>query len=308
MIYKFLCTDGLGIAARQNELIEMALTFGFRGIEIDMADMVGRADAMGTQFATQFVNSADVEIASFRLPIDLKAADEEFEQQFAGLERVCELAGIVEARQCYLDVAPTHPALQYMENFEKHVARIGRIAERLEQANIRLGLQFRAAKGPNDELQFVHKPEELVALAKTTNHSNVGIVLDTWNWQLGGGTLDSVKELDLDTVFEVRLADIPVGATPADVDSAQRLEPGSNPETIAQATLDWLKEKEFTGPVAVTAHVPQTSGNAGELPFQRIGKALDQMIAGTHGIVEEEPAEEDGAVSEDPAVEVGSSS
>lgn len=47
-MYKSLCTDGLGMSIRQNELIEFALTFGYKGIEIDMEDMVGRADKWGT--------------------------------------------------------------------------------------------------------------------------------------------------------------------------------------------------------------------------------------------------------------------
>ena len=47
-------------------------------------------------------------------------------------------------------------------------------------------------------------------------------------------------------------------------------------------------------PVALTADIPKSPGNAGELPFQRIGKCLDQMIAGTHGLV-------DAPVSEEPA-------
>ena len=40
MLYKFICTDGLGFSTRQNELIELALTYEFKGIEIDMADML----------------------------------------------------------------------------------------------------------------------------------------------------------------------------------------------------------------------------------------------------------------------------
>ena len=46
-MYKNLCTDGLGVSIRQNELIELALTYGYKGIEIDMEDMVGRAEKMG---------------------------------------------------------------------------------------------------------------------------------------------------------------------------------------------------------------------------------------------------------------------
>ena len=39
-MYKVLNSKGLGVAGRQNELIELALTHGFQGVEIDMTDPV----------------------------------------------------------------------------------------------------------------------------------------------------------------------------------------------------------------------------------------------------------------------------
>ena len=38
-MYKNLNTEILGITGRQSEIIELALTYGFRGIEIDIADL-----------------------------------------------------------------------------------------------------------------------------------------------------------------------------------------------------------------------------------------------------------------------------
>ncbi len=300
-MYKFLCTDGMGMTIRQNELIELALTFDFKGIEIDMADMLGRADSMGRQFATQFVNSADVEIATFRLPLDLRLSDEDYAKELEKLDKICELAQAINARQCFITLAATHPVLTYHENFEKHRTRISDIADRLQAVNVRVGLQFMASRGPgNEEMQFIHKPEDLVALVKAINHDNVGLIIDTWNWQLAGATADTVAQLNLDQVFEVRMADPPPGATAEKVDRSQRLEPGSHPDSIAQAVLDVLKENDFPNPVALTAHVPKSPGNAGELPFQRIGKCLDQMIEGTHGQDESDVASQ---VAEDEAPE-----
>lgn len=282
-MYKFLCTDGLGLTMRQNELIELALTFDFKGIEIDMADMVGRADSMGMQFATQFVNSADVDIATYRLPLDLRTTDDDFAAEMTKLDRVCELSQAIQARQCYLTLASTHPELTYHENFEKHRARIHEIADRLQAVGVKLGLQFVAVKGPENEMQFIHKPEELVALVAAINHDNVGLIVDTWNWQLAGATTETVTGLELGKVFEVRLADTPADATPENADRSQRMEPGTRDDSIAQGVLDWIRDSEQDNPVALTAHVHKSPGNAGELPFQRIGKCLDLMIAGTHG-------------------------
>ncbi len=293
MIYKFICTDGLGFSTRQNELIELALTYNYKGIEVDMADMVGRAKAMGNEFATQFVNSAAVEIATFRLPIDLRVSDEAFVAELEKLDKVCELSKTISAKQCYLPISSSHPSLTYHENFEKHRTRLVQVAEKMEDVGVRIGLLFQATKGSSNDMQFIQKPEDLVALAKMVNHKGVGIVLDSWTWQLAGGTFDTIKKLDLNMVFEARLADPPRGAAIEKVDRTNRLEPGSHPDSIAQLTLDWLKENDFPSPLALNAHVPKTPGNAGDLPFQRMGKALDKMIAGTHGLEAESKVETD---------------
>ena len=206
-MYKSLCTDGLGVSIRQNELIEFALTFGYKGIEIDMADMVGRAEKMGDEFATQFVNAANVEISTFELPIDFSSTDEDFQAQAGKIDKICDLAKSIGAKHCYIKVKSTHPALQYQENFEKHRERVAGIADKLAEVGTKIGLQFMAGGSAGDDMRFIHQPDEMLALVKSIGHSNVGFVLDTWNWQVAGGTLSELKELDLSNVFEVRMAD-----------------------------------------------------------------------------------------------------
>ena len=58
-MFKILNTRGLGVGGKQNELIELALTFGFNGVEVDMADLVGRHDAMGKDCLLYTSDAAD---------------------------------------------------------------------------------------------------------------------------------------------------------------------------------------------------------------------------------------------------------
>lgn len=298
-MYKSLCTDGLGVSIRQNELIEFALTFGYKGIEIDMADMVGRAEKMGDEFATQFVNAANVEISTFELPIDFSSTDEDFQAQAGKIDKICDLAKSIGAKHCYIKVKSTHPALQYQENFEKHRERVAGIADKLAEVGTKIGLQFMAGGSAGDDMRFIHQPDEMLALVKSIGHSNVGFVLDTWNWQVAGGTLSELKELDLSNVFEVRMADPADGFDPTNIDRSKRLEPAANSASLCQPALDWLIESNFEGPVALTALVSKQAGNAGDILFQRIAKVLDQMLEGTHGQAEESPAPETEASADD---------
>ena len=300
-MYKILCTDGLGVTIRQNELIELALTYGYKGIEIDMEDMIGRAEKMGHQFATQFVNSASVEIGTFRLPIDFDASDEDFAAQSGKLDAAIELAKSIGATHCYVRVSPTHPSLPYVENFEKHRTRLADVAGKLAEINTKLGLQFTAGQPNGDDMQFIHKPDEIVALVKSVGHPNCGLVLDTWNWQVGGGSSAQIKELNLGEVFEVRLADPPDNFDPANTDKTRRMEPGQNSGSLCQETLNWLKDSEFAGPVAITAHIPKSAANPGDILYQRIAKVFDDMIAGVHGQEPEPVAEESTEAGEESA-------
>ena len=50
-MFKNLVGEGLGVSGRQNEMIELALTYGFHGLDVDMNDMVGRAVEVSQQFA-----------------------------------------------------------------------------------------------------------------------------------------------------------------------------------------------------------------------------------------------------------------
>ncbi len=285
-MYKNLCTDGLGITVRQNELIELALTYGYKGIEIDMADMAGRAESMGHQFATQFINSASVEVGTFELPIDFSADDQAFNAQEQRLELICQLAKEIDAHRCYINVAYSHDTLPYHENFEQHRTRISAAADRLAEAEVICGLKFSVGQPNQDAMQFIHKPDDVLALMKSIDRNNVGLVLDTWTWQIAQATMDQVKALDLNKVTEVRLADPAPGFEQAADEIIQRMQPGSHPNSLCQATLDWLKSNEFEKPVALTAIVPKSHGNSGENPFQRIDKVFERMLLGEQVAIE----------------------
>jgi hypothetical protein len=99
-MYKILNSQGLGVAGRQNELIELALTYGFDGVEVDIDDLVGRHDALGKEFACQFLQSAKTDMGTFCLPAKLGGSDEEFNASIAKLDTIIDLANTLDAKQC----------------------------------------------------------------------------------------------------------------------------------------------------------------------------------------------------------------
>ena len=67
-MYKNLNAESLGISARQHELIELALTYKFRGIDLDVDSLMKQVELHGTEHATRYLTSANVRIGASLYP------------------------------------------------------------------------------------------------------------------------------------------------------------------------------------------------------------------------------------------------
>ncbi len=285
-----LCMYGLPFATRQNEMIEMALTFRFTGIEVDLDEMVRRSEAMGQEFATQFVNSADIEVASFRLPIDFGCEDDQFASAKERLELLCTIAEAIDAKRCYATIAPGSQRLAFQENFELHSRRIGEVADRLAKNSIRLGLSFNAGASSQKKFtnQFICKPEELLTLIKMVDRPNVGLALDSWHWQLGSGGMDQVQELDVSKIFDVRLGDLPENYNAATVSPQDRVPPSDRSSEFTVKLLKHLQDNGYDQTVSVVCSFPDFNDRSrGVKTVQKIRKTLNRVLKES-GIIDEE--------------------
>ena len=57
-MYKNLCSEALGVSGRQSELIELALTYGFKGIDLDLVSFAKQVELRGLEHAGRFLESA----------------------------------------------------------------------------------------------------------------------------------------------------------------------------------------------------------------------------------------------------------
>ncbi len=208
-MYKNLNCDLLGISGRQSEIIELALTYGFRGIEIDMDDLFKRCQRSSFESASRFLASSKLEIAGFDAPIDLDSDDEKFATDLAKLHAVAEIAGRAGAHMSILTIPHGTNRLPYPEYFDVVRKRIDQIAEVFSKETVRLALTFHVHAPNADEKQFkfVRDVEGFLAIVRACTSKNVSIVFDSWNWFIGGGDIASVDQIGVDRVATVRLAD-----------------------------------------------------------------------------------------------------
>ena len=278
-MYKNLNPESLGIAGRQSELIESTLTYGFRGLDVDAADLLKRASLQGVAEATRYLQSANIKVGGFCLPIPSEENDAGFKDNLEKLANLADLAKQIGFKVCETVLDPASESLPYHENFERHRERLGKIAEVLAKFEIRLGVGFRAARAHRLDrpFQFIHQAEELVTLLKTTASGNIGLVLDAWNWRLGGGDRNLLADQKGLQVVSVRIADLPLDVDWGVVDDTQRLLPTE--ETFAEhgALLRLLAERGYDGPVALCPHGSQMPQGSRDTCVSRCAAILDKV-------------------------------
>jgi sugar phosphate isomerase/epimerase len=176
-------------------------------------------------------------------------------------------------------IQPASDTLPYHENFELHRLHLRKAADVLGKHGVRLGLDFlpapKARQGKAHE--FVHDFEGIVTLAKTVGAGNVGIVLDTWNWYVGGGGLDQLRDLDAQQIVLVRIADIPADADMAHISEKERILPSAEGLIDCEAIMRLLAEKRYRGPVTPLPHTSVFSGRTREVIVQKAAESLEQL-------------------------------
>jgi sugar phosphate isomerase/epimerase len=194
-----------------------------------------------------------------------------------------------------VQLAPGSVDMPYHENFELHRTRIDELAAELAKSDMRLGITFQAAADHRSGMAnpFIATPEALVAFLKTTSASNLGVVVDIWDWTVGGGTAELLNGLKAEQIVDVRLADLPEGFDAETVTDADRLAPGSTGVIDITSYLRFLADNEYKGPLTPVPAAAQLSGKR-DVIVREVAASVDQAIAKlTPPEVEESAAEQE---------------
>ena len=84
-MFRNLSTVGLPLSGRPSELIELALSFGFDGMDIDIIDFQQQAEVYGAAHARRLMVSARLKSGMFQLPVHLTADDATFAEDLKAL-------------------------------------------------------------------------------------------------------------------------------------------------------------------------------------------------------------------------------
>lgn len=288
-MYKNLSPSAIGISCRQSELVEIALTHRFKGLEIDIQEVMRRAQSATVQQACRYLSSASMRIGGFELPVRWAAEEKEFQDDLGQLGLLLEICSQLGADRCYATVAPTCEQRPFHENFQLSVERLGRVADALAPANIRLGLNFLSAPSDRTDggFEFIHQVDPLLLLINSVRQENVGLLLDAWQWHVGGGDVEKLRSLRGEQIVGVRLSSIEAGTDLATITNDQRLMPGEEGMIDLAGIVAALDEMGFDGPVAVACSPVPFKGQTRESIVSKASAVLDTLLA---GVVEKQPA------------------
>ena len=119
--------------------------------------------------------------------------------------------------------------------------------------------------------------EPLLTLIKTVSAENVGIVLDSWHWHVGGGGADQLAELKPEQIVSVRLADIPDDVNLATIDDSLRVAPGEGGLVDCAAIVRALSGIGYEGPVSLFPYPSRFRTRTRDKTVQRATAALDSI-------------------------------
>lgn len=277
-MYRNVNFAALGVTGRESELIELALSNGFKGLDLNLAELAEQVRAKGLPLAKRLLVSSRLRVASFPLGVQLDAGNEEFKAQLAGLPAELEIAREVKCERAVAIIEPGNDARPYHENFELHRRRITELAGVLEGYGLKLGLGYRAPTHLRQgrAFAFIQTFEALSLLVKSVSAANVGVLLDLWQWHVGGGTIEHLRALGGTRIAYVGLADAPADATAESAREDSARLPGETGVIDSAAVLTALGELKYDGPVTPLPHPSHFAGQGREKIVKGASAALEQ--------------------------------
>lgn len=277
-MFKNLSPEALGVSGRGSEIIELALSHGFKGLDLGLVEFAEQVSAQGFAKASRLIASARLKLGSFRLPVHWQ---EDSPQYQADLERLSALAEVARQIGCRRATTVIEPGSErvYHENFEFHRRRLAELGDVLAKHEIRLGVGFLAPLACREDRRypFVRTAEETLLLLRTTGSSNVALALDTWHWHLGGGTVEQLRALTPDKIVAVWLSDAEPALTADEAELSARRLPGEGGAIDNAAVLTALAQLHYDGPVTPVADKSQLAGRSRDQIVKAAGAAFDQV-------------------------------
>lgn len=275
-MFKNLNPELLGVSGTASEIVELVLSHNFKGLDLDVVEFAAQAKLSGLAKARRMYDSARLKFTTFRLPVEWHEDSDRLKVDLAALPAYLQLAQDLGCKRAITAIEPAGDIRPFHENFEYHRRRLTELADVLRPYDITLGIEFFAPASLRQgrAYQFIQSVDQLLMLFKMIAAPNLGVVLDTWHWYLGGGTVEQVQAFD-GKIVAVYLADCNPNVTAANAPESARRLPGKTGVIDCAAILTALAEKGYDGPITPAPNKTNLAGQSRDSIVKAASAALD---------------------------------
>ena len=187
-MFSNLSAGALGLSLDHTTAIELAATHGFGGVDPDLGHLRGLASEAAAAEHGAAVRERGLEWGMAGLPIGLDAPAAEFREALVELPEALALLRAAGVTRVGTWIRPMHEELDHRQNWRLHLGRLSLVAEILDDAGLRLGLEYIGPKTlwSTERFPFVHSLREARELIAETGAGNVGLILDSYHWYTAG--------------------------------------------------------------------------------------------------------------------------
>lgn len=276
-MFRCLSVSTLGVGGGQSELIELALSNGFKGLDFDVVEFESMVKASDLAKARRFIDSAKLKLGVFALPVDWQHDDEAFKRDMTLLPGRARLAVELGCRRAVTTVFPGSNDRPIHQNFDFYRRRLLELAAVLDSAGVLLGVGFDAASDRREgyAFEFIRQLDTLMMIMSMAPAKSLGYVVDPWQVCAGGGSLDSLKKIPVDKISAVFLADAAEEMPANQWTTKNRVLPGLTGIVDNTSVLTWLGEIGYEGPVVPAPDPSALGGQRRDAIVRQASEKLD---------------------------------
>jgi sugar phosphate isomerase/epimerase len=275
-MFRNLSPTALHITGRQSELIELALSYGFKGLDIDLVEFQQTVKSHGLPHARRLIDSAHLKFGTFRLPWVWDEDDDVYKAGRPAIDELLSLAADLGLSRAMVTISPANDLRPYHENFEFHRRRLAEMGEVLAEKKMKLGVAIQTNPDLRKDraFQFVHSFDALTTMMGMIRTPNVGIIADLFQLHVTGATFDELHKLGAERIVSVTVSDAPQDKAAADCTDADRLLPGETGAIDLPAALVSLAEMSYDGPITPSVAADRIKGIKREQIVRTAGELL----------------------------------
>jgi sugar phosphate isomerase/epimerase len=208
--YTVLSLDRIGFEGSFEKSVELALKYGFEGVDPDPRYFARLSDDQLRKLLDD-LKAKNLKLGAAGLPVEFRQDEGAFSEGVKNLPaaaRLLEKAGVTRVSTW---IMPCSDDLTYLQNFRIHACRLRACAQVLRGNGQRLGLEYVAPRTLWRSMRhpFLHTLSELKELLVAVGTDNLGVQLDSFHWFNAEESQDDLLALRSQDVITVDLNDAP---------------------------------------------------------------------------------------------------